>query len=603
MSVLIPDSVENIRRPNVFRRLLGNPMAVGSMVLIAAVIVLGLLAPVLSPHSPNFSSLDAVNAPVGTPGYLLGGDSSGRDIFARLLASVNTAMLSAITGVAVALLIGIPFGLISGYAKPRTDSVFSWVFNLLMTFPALVLLIVAFPITGGSYVVMMAIFGFLFSPSIFRLVRNLVVAVKRELYIDAARVSGLSTARILRRHILPAVRGPIVITASFLAGVAIAVQAGLAFLGLGTNDVPSFGSMTADAFANLYVYPIQFLWPTIMLAILSGGFVLIGNGLRDALEDSSLAPTKALRPSNPEARHATARAPHGPAQTSEGPSPLLRIRNLRVSYPTTGGQMKQVVNGISLDLNAGGVLGLIGESGSGKTQTAFAVLGLLTQEARVEADEFTLDGHDLLSGDAGDLKRLRTSLLAYVPQEPMSNLAPSFTVGAQLVEGIRATKGGTKREARQLALDLLRRVGIVDPARTYRSYPHEISGGMAQRVLIAGAIAAGPRLLIADEPTTALDVTVQAEILDLLRNLQTDLSMSVLLVTHNFGVVADLCDEVAVMRSGEIVEAGSYRNLYRHAEHVYTKQLIGAILDEDTYRTDPVATSAYPDHSEGSVGR
>ncbi|WP_246160027.1 dipeptide/oligopeptide/nickel ABC transporter permease/ATP-binding protein [Microbacterium rhizomatis] len=509
-------------------------------------------------------------------------------------------MLSAITGVAVALLIGIPFGLISGYAKPRTDSIFSWVFNLLMTFPALVLLIVAFPITGGSYIVMMGIFGFLFSPAIFRLVRNLVVAVKRELYIDAARVSGLSTARILRRHVLSAVRGPIVITASFLAGVAIAVQAGLAFLGLGTNDVPSFGSMTADAFANLYVYPIQFLWPTVMLAILSGGFVLIGNGLRDALEDSSLTPTKTRRRAEPETRRTLTTALDDAAENSEGPSPLLRIRNLRVSYPTTSGEMKRVVNGISLDLDAGGILGLIGESGSGKSQTAFAVLGLLPPEARVEADEFTLDGHDLLGGDTGQLKRLRTTLVAYVPQEPMSNLAPSFTVGAQLVEGIRATTGSSKREARQLALELLRQVGIADPPRTYRSYPHEISGGMAQRVLIAGAIASGPRLLIADEPTTALDVTVQAEILDLLRTLQKDLSMSVLLVTHNFGVVADLCDQVAVMRTGEIVETGSYRHLYRNADHEYTKQLLAAILDEETYRTDPVPS---PAQLEGSAER
>lgn len=599
MSIPIPDSADTFRRPNVFRRLLRNPMAVGSMILIVAVVILGLLAPVLSAHGPNVSSLDAVNAPVGSPGYLLGGDSSGRDIFARLLASVNTAMISAITGVAVALLIGIPFGLISGYAKTRTDSFLSWVFNLLMTFPALVLLIVAFPITGGSYIVMMAIFGFLFSPSIFRLVRNLVVTVKRELYIDAARVSGLSTPRILRRHILPAVRGPIVITASFLAGVAIAVQSGLAFLGLGTNEVPSFGSMTADAFANLYVYPIQFLWPTLMLAILSGGFVLIGNGLRDALEDSSLAPVKHGRGLRTGPKPATAAAEHAPAI----PPALLRIRNLRISYPAADGEMKTVVKGISLDIESGDVLGLIGESGSGKSQTAFAVLGLLPPEAHIEADEFFLDGHDLLGNDTSRIAQIRRSLLAYVPQEPMSNLAPSFTVGTQLVEGILSAKGGTKREARRLALDLLGKVGIADPARTFRSYPHEISGGMAQRVLIAGAIAAGPRLLIADEPTTALDVTVQAEILDLLRSLQKDLSMSVLLVTHNFGVLADLCEQVAVMRSGEIVESGRYSQLYRGAEHEYSRQLIAAILDESTYRSDPAPAVSSLVHIEGNLGQ
>lgn len=598
MSLLIPQPVEVTRRPNVFRRLVRNPLAAGSLILIAIVIVLGILAPLIAPHSPNFSSLDAVNAPVGTPGYLLGGDSSGRDILSRLLASVNTAMLSALTGVVVALLIGIPFGLISGYAKAGADSTISWVFNLLMTFPALVLLIVVFPITGGSYIVMMGIFGFLFSPAIFRLVRNLVVAVKRELYVDAARVSGLSSSRILARHILPAVRGPLVITASFLAGVAIAVQSGLAFLGLGTNDVPSFGSMTADAFGNLYVYPIQFLWPSLMLAILGGGFVLIGNGLRDALEDSTLVSSKRSRSETTSIRPTDRRADAAPT-TDE--SVILRIRNLRISYPTAAGDMKSVVSGISLDVRQGEILGLIGESGSGKSQTAFAVLGLLPPEARIEADEFSLDGHNLLGEDSQELKRIRRSLIAYVPQEPMSNLAPSFTVGTQLVEGIRSTKGGSKSEARALALELLQQVGIADPARTFRSYPHEISGGMAQRVLIAGAIASGPRLLIADEATTALDVTVQAEILDLIRSLQERLKMSVLLVTHNFGVVADLCDRVTVMRSGEIVESGDYRHLYRHAEHEYTRQLIGAILDEDTYRTDPPAPAQIAPRTELSA--
>lgn len=600
MSVLIPDPVEALRRPNALRRLFRNPLAVGSVILIAVVVVLGILAPLISAHNPNFSSLNNVNAPVGTRGFLLGGDSSGRDILARLLASVNTAMLSAITGVVVALLVGIPFGLISGYAKAATDSIISWVFNLLMTFPALVLLIVVFPITGGSYIVMMAIFGFLFSPSIFRLVRNLVVAVKRELYVDAARVAGLSSARILARHILPAVRGPLVITASFLAGVAIAVQSGLAFLGLGANSVPSFGSMTADAFGNLYVYPIQFLWPTLMLAILSGGFVLIGNGLRDALEDSSLAVIKRKRGATAPTRPATARNEDTP---TPGAGAALRIRNLRISYPTADGGLRRVVDGVSLDLEHGEILGLIGESGSGKSQTAFAVLGLLPPEAHVEADEFSLDGHDLLGEDPRQLKRIRHSLLAYVPQEPMSNLAPSFTVGTQLVDGILSTKGGSRRDARRLALELLQQVGIADPARTFRSYPHEISGGMAQRVLIAGAIASGPRLLIADEPTTALDVTVQADILDLLRNLQQELGMSVLLVTHNFGVVADLCDRVTVMREGEIVESGNYRHLYRNAKHEYTRQLIAAILDEDTYRTDPPPSFASDSPHERSAGR
>jgi peptide/nickel transport system permease protein len=174
--------------------------------------------------------------------------------------------------------------------------------------------------------------------------------------------------------------------------------------------------------------------------------------------------------------------------------------------------------------------------------------------------------------------------MAYIPQEPLSNLDPSFTIGSQLVEGLRPFMPA--REAKQTILDLLGRVGIPDPKRTFRSYPHQMSGGMAQRALIVGAVAPRPKLLIADEPTTALDVTVQAEILDLLRELQSEYKMGVLLVTHNFGVVADLCDRVVVMRNGQVVETGVIRDIFHAPRHDYTKELINAILDEEAVRDD-----------------
>jgi peptide/nickel transport system permease protein len=183
------------------------------------------------------------------------------------------------------------------------------------------------------------------------------------------------------------------------------------------------------------------------------------------------------------------------------------------------------------------------------------------------------------------MRRLRQGVVSYIPQEPMSNLDPSFTVGSQLVEGL--SKSMSRREAKSSVLALLERVGINDPQRVFDSYPHQISGGMAQRVLIAGAVASRPKLLIADEPTTALDVTVQAEILDLLRDLQSEYRMAILMVTHNFGVVADLCERVLVMRSGELMETGDVRDIIHRPQHEYTQELIGSILDEDTVRSDP----------------
>lgn len=576
------------KRAGSFRRLLRKPMGAVSLGILLIVVLMGILEPVLSTNPPELASLDVINAPPGTPGYPLGADQFGRDIWARVLYAINVSVISALIGAGVGIVVGTAFGLISGYVGKRTDAVLSWVFNLLMTFPALVLVIVLTPITGGSYQLMMVIFGIFLSTGIFRLVRNLVVGVRNELYVDAARVSGLSNRRILSRHVLFIVRGPIIISAAFLATAAIGVQAGLAFLGFGSNQLPSFGLMTGDAFANIYTQPIQLVWPAGFLALLSGGLVLLGNAYRDALSETQATPVKK------EKKPRAAPSPSSDARQGDDASPaptggLLAVRDLTVSYPQPDGTVKNVVDGVSLDVAAGEIVGLVGESGSGKTQTAFSILGLLPREARVSASALAVAGEPLLGKDDRAMRTMRGGVVSYIPQEPMSNLDPSFTVGSQLMEGL--VKGMSRREAKETILALLARVGIADPARTFASYPHQISGGMAQRVLIAAAVMTRPKLLIADEPTTALDVTVQAEILDLLRDLQGELGMGVLMVTHNFGVVADLCDRVVVMRNGSVVETGEVREIFHSPTQPYTRELIAAILDEETVRTDPAPRS------------
>ncbi|WP_169786207.1 ATP-binding cassette domain-containing protein [Streptomyces yerevanensis] len=566
------------RRRSPLRKLLTDSQAVISAGLLLVAVLLGLLSPLFTDHGPNDASLDAVNAGAGTHGYLLGGDESGRDIFARLLASINTSVVSALIGTSIALAIGVTFGLVGGYFGRHVRGVTEWVFSLVMTFPGLLLLIVLLPVTDGDYRATMLIFGILLSPGIYRLVRNLVLGVKNELYVDAARVSGLPDRRILRRHVLSVVRGPVIIATAFLAGSSIAVQSGLAFLGVGSSSVPSFGAMISEGFANLYEEPLQFLWPSLMLGIITASLVLLGNSLRDALEGGRPKPSRIAAPE---------RRPATPSAKTSGSAPgLLTVEDLAIAYPTPSGELKEVVSGVTLSLEAGQTLGLVGESGSGKTQTAFAVLGVLPSDAVVTRGSIRLDGRELLGLSEGDLSGVRGTSIAYVPQEPMSNLDPNFTVGAQLVEGVRAASPMSRRDARERVLALLDRVGISDPKRTYASYPHQISGGMAQRVLIAGAVASRPLLLIADEPTTALDVTVQAEILDLLRDLQKELNMAVLLVTHNFGVVADICDRVAVMQQGRIVETGDVLDLFTTPQHAYTRMLLDSILDEHAPRTD-----------------
>jgi peptide/nickel transport system permease protein len=593
---VVPTEEPTKRRAGALRRLVRKPLGLVALVVMLGLIILGLLEPVITTHPASFASLEHTNAPPGTPGWPLGGDQYGRDIWARTLTSINVSLISALIGAGVALVVGTVFGLIAGYVGKRVDSITAWLFNLLMTFPSLVLVIILSPVTGGSYQATMLIFGFFLAPGIFRLVRNLVVSVRNELYVDAARVAGLSNRRILTRHILYVIRGPIIISAAFLASAAIGVQAGLAFLGIGSTQTPSFGSMTSDAFLNIYVAPEQLVWSAGFLALLTGSLVLLGNAYRDALAaPQAKAKKTAQRPKPLGEANVEASSVVNPASaatdTAANAGGLLAIRNLWVAYPQSSGDSKAVVRGVSLEVAPGEIVGLVGESGSGKTQTAFSILGLLPPEAGVTAEVLTVAGESLAGRDAQGLRRLRGSVMSYIPQEPMSNLDPSFTIGSQLVETLRA--GMSRQEARKTVLGLLERVGIAEPVRVYNSYPHQISGGMAQRVLIAGAVAPRPKLLIADEPTTALDVTVQAEILDLLRDLQGEYGMGMLLVTHNFGVVADLCDRVLVMRSGEIVESGEVRSIFHRPQHLYTQQLIGSILDEDKIRED-VASASRP---------
>jgi ABC-type dipeptide/oligopeptide/nickel transport system ATPase component len=263
---------------------------------------------------------------------------------------------------------------------------------------------------------------------------------------------------------------------------------------------------------------------------------------------------------------------------------LLRIEGLRVGYDQEGGSTLEVVHGVSMEIRKGEVHGLIGESGSGKSQTALAVLGLLPRGGRVTGGTIDFDGVDLADGTDQTYAGIRGRRISYIPQEPMSNLDPSFTIGSQLTEPLRVDQGMSKKDATERVLALLARVGIPDPKRTFAGYPFEVSGGMAQRVLIAGAVATEPDLIIADEPTTALDVTVQAEVLDLIRDLQHERHLAVLLVTHNFGVVADLCDRVTVMRNGFFVETGPIADVFAHPEHEYTQRLLGAILDNGPAR-------------------
>jgi peptide/nickel transport system ATP-binding protein len=259
-----------------------------------------------------------------------------------------------------------------------------------------------------------------------------------------------------------------------------------------------------------------------------------------------------------------------------GDRPLLEVSGLRTSFRTRDGVVK-AVDGIDFHVDRGEIMGLVGESGCGKSVTSLSIMGLVGRPGRVDAGEVVFDGRDLLKLKPDEMRKLRGDRLSMIFQQPQSSLNPVRDVGRQIGEVLELHRSMKRGPARQRALELLRMVGIPDPERRLKSYPHEMSGGMAQRVMIAMALACEPELLIADEPTTALDVTIQAQILDLMRNLREQTGTAIILITHDLGVVAEMCDRVAVMYAGEIVEQTDVSTLFRQARHPYTRGLIGSI--------------------------
>ncbi|KAA9105875.1 dipeptide/oligopeptide/nickel ABC transporter permease/ATP-binding protein [Microbacterium rhizomatis] len=581
-----PASATPTVRGAVARRFFKNPLGLTSFTVLCLIVIISVFGRLLAPHDPGVPRLDQINAAPNAV-YLLGGDGSGRDILSRLLVASQLTLIGAVTVGVVAILVGLSTGLLAGYFGRGFDATFSWFSNALLAVPSIIILVALYTAIGPNTVVTMAVFGVLISPFLFRLMRNIVISVKGELYVDAARVSGVSSARIMSRHILAAVRGIVVIAAVGMIGAGIMIQAGLEFLGLGSPSEPTWGGMLNDAFLNIFRSPWGILWPGLAIGITTAALGLIANALRDALEDADAA--VAPRTAVPNGGNSDDSV-EGPRITIDPhASHVLSVRDLSISYGLPGGGQKNVVRGVDLNVDRGEILGIVGESGSGKTQTVFAVLGLLPDAARITRGQIVM-------GVRADTKAVTASAvrgthIGYVPQEPMSNLDPSFTLGSQLVEPLTRRMGMSRRAATAHTLELFRRVGLSDPQRTFRSYPHEISGGMAQRILIAGAIASDPELLIADEPTSSLDVTVQADILELLRDLQSERGMGMILVTHSLGVVADICNRVAVMKSGEIVETATVEELFRNPQQEYTRTLLGSTLDDKPGRSTYLETA------------
>ncbi|MHA3684399.1 dipeptide/oligopeptide/nickel ABC transporter permease/ATP-binding protein [Leucobacter sp. HY1908] len=576
------------KRHSLFGRLIRKPAGAISLSVLALVVLVGVFAPWLSPFDPNFVDL-AITRAAPSAEHWLGGDTTGRDIASRLIWGTQITLWGALVAIVTALVIGVPSGLSAGYYGGKLDRITTWISDGLQSIPGMVILLIVGANTGNNFNILMVTVGVFMAPGYFRLTRSTVLAVRSEAYVDAARVSGLSNARIMTRHVIRQVTAPIVIQSALTAGMAMGMQAGLQFLGIGGGTTPGWGASMNEGFRVMRTDPLLLLWPSLALGITIAALAVLGSALADTISVKTVALSpRARRKIN--AQNANKR-PIGATTTTTGSISVaavdsaVRLENLRVNYETPEGEV-EVVHGITLDVAPGEVLGIVGESGSGKSQTVFSMLDLLPKSGYYTADAIWIGGEDVTTLSKRDRAQLLGHEIGYIPQEPMSNLDPSYTIGFQLIEPLRAVHGMSKADAKERALAMLDRVGIVDPQRVMKSYPHELSGGMAQRVLIAGAIAGKPSVLVADEPTTALDVTVQAEVLELLRELQNEYQMALVIVTHNFGVVADICDRVVVMRSGSIVEIDDVGPIFESPENDYTRELIAASLDGAASRTE-----------------
>jgi peptide/nickel transport system permease protein len=563
------------------RRLLRRPLGAVSLAVLALIVVCCALAPVIAPYPRDASDFThELSGPAGA--HWLGTDELGRDILTRLLYGGQSTLLAAALAAAIAVAIGTALGVAGGYLRGRTDRVLTFWGDLLLTIPLLVVLIVVVSVFPASLYPAMLPLGLLLSAPPMRVIRSVTMTIREDLYIEAARVSGLSHWQIMRRHVLPRIYGPIVVQATLAASVAVMLASGLAFLGFGVQvPAPSWGTMVAEA-ASQYQQQPWFLVPTggiIALTVLSLG--LLGDALRDAVTGEWTGQSARGRPARrPSGAVKQSTAPSRTAAADPGPTPLLAVRDLRITVPGPDGGTV-LVSGMSFDLLPGRTLAIVGESGCGKSVTARALLGLAPPGGRVDGS-IRMGSTELAGVREAQWRAVRGRRIAFVGQEPKSGLDPTQTVGAALSEVIRAYSGCGRKQARERTLALLRRVKLDDPERVAKLYPHQVSGGMAQRVTIARALAGDPEILVADEPTTALDVTIQADILALLRSLQLTSGIAVLLVTHDWGVVAGLADDVLVMYAGQAVERSAAPDVFGAPRHPYTEALL---------RSDPHAAA------------
>lgn len=583
---------------------LGSKISLAFLVLIA---LAAIFAPVLAPHDPLASGIPAQPPSAENP---FGTDRLGRDILSRLLFGAQSSLVIGLGSVALALIVGGLLGALAATSAKWANETIMRIMDMLMAFPGIALAAALLASLGNSLPVIMIAIAVIYVPQIARVVRANVLAQWGEDYVRAERVIGAGRFYILGTHVLRNCAAPVLVFATIMVADAIILEASLSFLGAGIQDpAPSWGNVISygrTLVLNGAWWATTFAGLVILLTVLA--LNILAEGMTDALvnpkstkksaSSSEKAAAKATKPAvdtealerlrgeltllaSTEAK----RTDRLVLDTAAGePKTILEVKNLSISFPARFGDTR-IVDNVSFTVREGETMALVGESGCGKSITSLAIMGLLPDTAQVTGS-IIFEGKELLpegpngthlAGDDKVYKGLRGEQIAMVYQDALSSLNPSMLVGDQI-------RQLTKRGGRTSPEELLRLVKL-DPVRTLKSYPHELSGGQRQRVLIAMALSRSPKLVVCDEPTTALDVTVQKQVVDLLNELRETLGFAMVFVSHDLALVASLAHRVTVMYAGQVVESGPVPVVLSAPAHEYTQGLLGAVLSIESGAT------------------
>lgn len=577
-----------------FRR--WKAMSIGSrisLVVLILIVMIAVFANILAPHNPLeiFTARQAPDAQ-----FLFGTDDKGRDVLSRMMYGARYSLIIGLGATAFALVCGSIIGAVAAVARKWVSEVIMRILDVIMSFPGIALAATFVLVFGNSVPSLIFAIGFLYIPQIARIVRANVVSEYNQDYVRAVVVSGARAPWILVKHVIRNCIAPVMVFTIVLVADAIVFEASLSFISAGIPEpTPTWGNILSDARGGVLAGRWwQALFPGLAIMITVLCLNILSEGITDAMAAAPKAPVKAddaaVR-ANREADKLVADPTLAYAAQAEmleqrlselqaiektrtdrfeartDVPPILEVKDLCIKFPRHGDV--NVVDHVSFVVRPRQTMGLVGESGCGKSITSLTIMGLLDPKAKVSG-EILYDGQNLLNMDQKQMNALRGREIAMIYQDALSSLNPSMLIKVQM-------KQLTKRGGTRTAEELLELVGL-DPKRTLDSYPHELSGGQRQRVLIAMALTRDPKLIIADEPTTALDVTVQKQVIDLLNKLQKELGFAMVFVSHDLALVAEVANSITVMYAGQVVEQGPVSDILCHPVHEYTRGLLGSVL-------------------------